>query len=568
MPPESAPQPNSAERQAAFDWITAALEVARSRPTPKNGNVRRLTVSQYRNTLRELLLLEDDLTDTLSPDAVSEDGFVNNTETLEFSPLQMEAYLEIAADALSRAIVNPDSKPSIQNFRVDLGRSINPNPLPNNLILGANSLLLDTADYTVTEATPSKQFPFEPRRMRTKYRFIEGYRGNATVRGWREFDSIYHAVFACMRGSRGYPKGSPYSTVPDGLLLRPAIPTDEIFQSGGTYGPKANFKISLRELPDYGRFRVTVTAAKYDDGLLLGSEDPVQDPARPDSVLIRDLDGPRTVTIGESGIYQVDIYEAQRQGLPEPAPAAQLSEGLAGLWPLDGDGPGQLEGDARYVDSPFGKAISLDGEDDALVIPREDSMDVGTGDFTVAAWVHPTQLRHSGLIALGGHDWTQGWYLKTVGNKGVFRDRDDRAWQGVQWRCRFARKGDSQPILAAPGGRGASRGEPDAALCQRVSGGQGNNRPCRPRQSEPEPACRAHSEQPAIPGADRRRASLPTSPGRLRTTCPGRARAGIRRASAREAPGSHPDSGRSGVLLVFGPTSVPCRQARGWTPTG
>ena len=43
--------------------------------------------------------------------------------------------------------------------------------------------------------------------MRTKYRFIEGYRGNDTVRGWRDYDSIYHAVFADMRGSRGYPKG-------------------------------------------------------------------------------------------------------------------------------------------------------------------------------------------------------------------------------------------------------------------------------------------------------------------------------------------------------------------------
>ena len=29
---------------------------------PKNGGVRRLTVAQYRNTLRELLLLEEDLT--------------------------------------------------------------------------------------------------------------------------------------------------------------------------------------------------------------------------------------------------------------------------------------------------------------------------------------------------------------------------------------------------------------------------------------------------------------------------------------------------------------------------
>jgi hypothetical protein len=79
--------------------------------------------------------------------------------------------------------------------------------------------------------------------MQTKYRFIEGYAGNHKVRGWREFDSIYHAVFACMRGKRGYPKGDAYSTVPQGLLLRPAIPSDEIFGSDG-YG-KANFKISL-----------------------------------------------------------------------------------------------------------------------------------------------------------------------------------------------------------------------------------------------------------------------------------------------------------------------------------
>ena len=79
-----------------------------------------------------------------------------------------------------------------------------------------------------------------------------------------------------MRGSRGYPKGDPYNMVPQGLLLRPAIPNDEIFGSDGTYGPKANFKISLRELPDDGRFRVTVMAAKYNDGLLLDPGTPPQ----------------------------------------------------------------------------------------------------------------------------------------------------------------------------------------------------------------------------------------------------------------------------------------------------
>ena len=259
------------------EWITRALDVARSRPTPKNGLVRRLTVSQYRNTLRELLLLDDDLTEALPPDAVSSDGFVNNKETLQLSPLLMEAYFEIAEEALNRSIVDPKTKPAIQNFRVDLGASINPQPFPEELILGADSLLLNNKDFVVTQLTPTKPFAFEPYFMQTKYRFIEGYAGNDTVRGWRDFDSIYHSVFACMRGKHGYPKGNAYSTVPQGLLLRPAIPSDEIFGSDGTYGPKANFKISLRELPDHGRFRVTVMAAKYNDGLLL---DPGTPPRR------------------------------------------------------------------------------------------------------------------------------------------------------------------------------------------------------------------------------------------------------------------------------------------------
>ena len=44
--------------------------------------------------------------------------------------------------------------------------------------------------------------------------------GNDTVRGWREYDSIYHSVFACLRGSVGYPKGHATDMVPQGLLLR------------------------------------------------------------------------------------------------------------------------------------------------------------------------------------------------------------------------------------------------------------------------------------------------------------------------------------------------------------
>ena len=419
MPPKGTPQPSGAERQRMAEWITQALDFARSRPVPKNGIVRRLTVSQYRNTLRQLLLLDDDLTDILPPDGVSKDGFVNNAEVLQLSPLLMEAYFEIAEEALVRSIVDPDSKPSIQNFRVDLGASINPEPLPDKLILGAGSRLLDNEDYLVEQLTPTKAFSFEPFRMRTKYRFIEGYKGNATVRGWRDFDSIYHAVFAGMRGSSGYPKGLPYSTVPEGLLLRPAIPSDEIFQSDGTYGPRANFKISLRELPDTGRFRVTVTAAKYNDGLLLDPGDPTQEAAGADGAVSRDPTSRQPVAIKKAGIFQVDIHEETRSEPPVPD-LSRLGEGLAGSWPFDSDTTGAMKGDIKLVDSPFGKAVSLDGGYGSLTIPRDDTMNVGDGDFTVAAWIHPTELKTAGIVALGAHQATHGWYLETTGNKGSF----------------------------------------------------------------------------------------------------------------------------------------------------
>jgi hypothetical protein len=309
MPPEDAEQPTAADRLQAVEWMDQALKIARSRPTPKNGSVRRLTIAQYRNTLRELLLLEDDLVGVLPPDAVSRDGFVNNQETLQFSPLALDAYFDIAEQALARTLVDPAAKPTIQNFRVDLGAGINTNPVPERLILGDQSLLLDKADYVVEQLTAKKPFPFTPFVMQTKFRFIEGYAGNDTVRGWRDFDSIYHAVFADMRGTRDYPKGLAYSTVPEGLLLRPATPTvGGDFESN--FGPRANFKIALRELPSGGRFRVSVTAAKYDDGLLL---DPGTPTLENDDSIVSDTS--QELSIEKAGIYQVDVYAP-----PAPAP--------------------------------------------------------------------------------------------------------------------------------------------------------------------------------------------------------------------------------------------------------
>ena len=286
MPPDDELQPSAQERNMIEAWIRHTIATSPQQNAHHNGTVRRLTVSQYRNTLKDLLGLEENLTDILPPDAISRDGFSNNSGAMTLSPLLMETYFEIAEYAIEQCIVDENSPPVIQNFRVNLGRNVNPEPYPKKLILGAGSNLLANADVQVVELAPNKPFAYEPFAMRTKYRFIEGYRGNDTVRGWRDFDSIYHAVFADLRGTAGYPKGLPHQTVPGSLLLRPAIPSREIFGQSSTYGPQANFKIAVRELPDHGRFRITVRASKYDDALLLEKKTPPRDQVGTGSVTV------------------------------------------------------------------------------------------------------------------------------------------------------------------------------------------------------------------------------------------------------------------------------------------
>ncbi|MEO1979836.1 MAG: DUF1592 domain-containing protein [Fuerstiella sp.] len=429
MPPEDESQPTAAERKTLVDGIRQALIAARSRKVEWNGSVRRLTVAQYRNTLRDLLALEENLTDVLPPDAVSREGFTNNGQSMVLSPLQVEAYFDIAEHALDLCIVDEKSKPVIQNFRVDLGAAVNPEPCPDNLILGANSQLLSNQDLLVTELKPAKPFEYVPFAMRKKYRFIEGYQGNATVRGWREYDSIYHSVFACMRGNPGYPKGKAYETVPEGLLLRPAIPSAEVFGVESTYGPQANFKISLRELPNHGNFRVTVRTARYDDGLLLGraTEVPTDDSS---AITVKDLAQPQTIDIDHPGIYQASVFLNPAAQESIPPDSSGLNEGLVGAWSFDGTADsdstrdelaGRLQAGAKFVDSPFGKAISLDGRNDSVVVARNDSMNVGTGEFSVSAWIHPRQLQQGGIVCLGKYSWTHGWYLDMPDNRGVLR---------------------------------------------------------------------------------------------------------------------------------------------------
>lgn len=325
MPPEDAAQPSDAEREELIRWIDAGLQMARSRPDKRNGLVRRLTAAQYRNMLRDLLGLQEEIADSLPPDGVSRDGFTNNVQTLLLSPLQVEAYLNIARRAVDLCLVDESTPPTIQCFQMDLGKGINRSPVADELILGALSELLDNSDFVVTQPIPDKPFDFDPIRMRTSWRFIEGYQGNSTVRGWREYNSIYHSVFACVRGAPGYPKGLAWETVPDGLLLRPSVASTEVFQVDSTYGPQANFKVALRQLPHGGRFRVTVQAARYDDGLLLDPDTPVAAAEQSIAVDLNAEAKPQVIRPEDAGIWQIDLDPGREW--PEKPVRLQLTLG-------------------------------------------------------------------------------------------------------------------------------------------------------------------------------------------------------------------------------------------------
>ena len=339
MPPDDAEPLEASARAALLDWAEAGLAAFEARPVPRNGSVRRLTVAQYRRAIRDLFGIDEDVAGSMPADAISKEGFTNQAATLQLSPRQLEASLEAAERAIDLVMIDPAQPPAIQRFRVELGTGVNPQPVDEPLILGHISRLLPSADVRITEPPLRKPFSFEPVAMQRQFRFIEGYQGNDTVRGWREFSGLEHAVFACLRGSDGDdvrdfidPRGRGYQSVPEGLLLRPSIPSARYLGVGSKYGPLPNFKVAVRELPHHGRFRVTVRAACCDDLLVVppGSEEEHQGD---ELVASRSEDQAATdrwqATVAQAGVYLVRVMLAGVDPKPPQAdgqPAAESHE--------------------------------------------------------------------------------------------------------------------------------------------------------------------------------------------------------------------------------------------------
>lgn len=114
MPPEEDPQPSAKERQSLTNWLRHNLEAAAAarRSTGGQGVMRRLTRYEYANTMRDLIGIDLDYAGDLPPEPASEEGFRNDGQALGISADQLEYYLNIARNALSKAIVEGE-KPEV-----------------------------------------------------------------------------------------------------------------------------------------------------------------------------------------------------------------------------------------------------------------------------------------------------------------------------------------------------------------------------------------------------------------------------------------------------------------------
>ena len=118
MPPENAPKPPAAMRESFAATLEAALDrAAAGRPDPGAPALHRLNRTEYANAIRDLLLLDVDVSALLPPDD-SAAGFDNIADVLGVSPALIEGYVAAAAKVSRLAIGDPSLGLDRATYRV------------------------------------------------------------------------------------------------------------------------------------------------------------------------------------------------------------------------------------------------------------------------------------------------------------------------------------------------------------------------------------------------------------------------------------------------------------------
>jgi hypothetical protein len=108
MPPEDADvKLTSGEISEVTEWLSSEIQKASTERRHEGGHssFRRMARYEYDYALQDLLGLSYSLSGNLPPEADSENGFKNSSETLQMSAMQFETYRETALKALEHTTV-------------------------------------------------------------------------------------------------------------------------------------------------------------------------------------------------------------------------------------------------------------------------------------------------------------------------------------------------------------------------------------------------------------------------------------------------------------------------------
>ena len=228
MPPEDQDQLTDQERRMLVDWISKNLEIAAEAKQKDNKIVmRRMTKSQYTNSLNELLGIDINFGDVLPNDGKSKMGFSNNGNILQTSSLHIDYYQKLAREALSKAIVN-GKKPESKKYKVTLGKN------KGDGISGA--------EFGGYQTAPISNEDF----------IVQIFGKNDSVR------NIKNKIGIGMRGSAS----NRYYVVDDGMILNSALPAKEVTPKSWQ-GPSPNLKLLIKQdFPREGKYAFRVEASK------------------------------------------------------------------------------------------------------------------------------------------------------------------------------------------------------------------------------------------------------------------------------------------------------------------
>ena len=119
-PPEEERQPSEQERQQIVDWIDTSLEqVAQRRRANRSSPMRRLTVSEYENTLQELFGAAVAFGKNLPAAPLSEHGYSRDAALLGVSALELEYFLDIARQSVDDYVIFGERIPDSEHYLIE-----------------------------------------------------------------------------------------------------------------------------------------------------------------------------------------------------------------------------------------------------------------------------------------------------------------------------------------------------------------------------------------------------------------------------------------------------------------